>query len=333
MKKACPVTLQDVASLENLCAAWEEFIRGKRKKEDVQRFAERLADEIMSLQGALMDGSYRHGPYIHFRISDPKPRDIHKATVRDRLLHHAIHRQLYPFYDALFIADSFSCREEKGVHKALDRFRAMARKTSRNHMRTCWALKCDIRKFFANIDHGVLLAILTERIEDGGLHDLLSRVIGSFEAAPGKGVPLGNLTSQLFANVYLNELDQFVKRFLRVPFYIRYADDFVFLSHDKDRLISFLPIIHAFLQERLKLALHSNKVFLQTIASGTDFLGWVHFPHHRLPRVATRRRMFLRIWQHPEDATLQSYLGMLTHGDAWELSERVRNEKWLRGEE
>ncbi len=340
MKTHCPITLQEVASLENLCAAWEEFILGKRNKEDVRLFGECLADGIMVLHEDLTDGSYRHGPYVHFRISDPKPRDIHKASVRDRLLHHAIHRLLYPFYDRLFIADSFSCREGRGVHKALDRFRTMARKASTNHTRTCWALKCDIRKFFASIDHNILLSILAERITDQSLLDLLSRIIRSFEALPGKaypersrgGLPLGNLTSQLFANIYMNELDQFVKRFLHAPFYIRYADDFVFLSHDKERLISFLPLIKLFLQERLKLTLHPSKVFLQTVASGTDFLGWVHFPRHRVPRRTTKRRMLARIRECPEDPTLQSYLGMLSHGDAWELSERVRNEKWLWGE-
>lgn len=340
MKKMCTVTLHDIASLENLCAAWEEFIQGKRKKEDIYLFGEHLADEIMALHESLMDGSYRHGAYVHFRISDPKPRDIHKASVRDRLLHHAVHRQLYPFYDKLFISDSFSCRVGKGVHRALNRFQSMARRASKNHTRTCWVLKCDIRKFFASVDHNALLSILTERITDQSLLDLLSRIIRSFEVMPDKacpersrgGIPLGNLTSQLFANIYMNELDQFVKQFLRTPFYIRYADDFVFLSHDKERLISFLPLIQLFLRERLKLTLHPSKVFLQTVASGTDFLGWVHFPHYRVPRRTTRKRMLARIQGCPEDATLQSYMGMLSHGNAWELSERVRNEQWLWGE-
>lgn len=329
MKKLCSVTLQDIASLENLCAAWEEFIKGKRSKEDVQAFAEALADEIMSLHEALMDGSYLHGPYVHFRISDPKPRDIHKATVRDRLLHHAIHRQLYPFYDRIFIADSFSCQKDKGVHRALNRFRAMARKASRNHTRTCWALKCDIRKFFASIDHETLIGLLSERIKDRAFLSLLSRIIDSFETSPGKGLPLGNLTSQLFSNIYLNELDQFVKRFLRVNYYVRYADDFVFLSFDNMRLAALLPLIRLFLHDRLKLELHPDKVFLRTVASGVDFLGWAHFPHHRVPRGTTTRRIVSRIRQNPEELALQSYLGLLSHGDAWELSEWVRNEKWL----
>lgn len=291
--KLCPVTLEDVASLDNLCEAWEEFIRGKRNKEDVQAFTRNLADEIVSLHEDLLSGAYRHGSYIHFRICDPKPRDIHKASVRDRLLHHALHRKLDPFYDRLFIADSFSCRTGKGVHAALDRFRSMAREASRNHTRTCWVLKCDIRKFFASIDHEILLEILAERITDQRLLNLLARIVGSFEVAQGKacpepfgfaqgrlrrgGIPLGNLTSQLFANVYLNELDQFIKRFLRAEYFIRYADDFIILSSDKERLISFLPLIQLFLRDRLRLLLHPNKVFLQTVGRGVDFLGWCIF--------------------------------------------------------
>lgn len=176
-----------------------------------------------------------------------------------------------------------------------------------------------------------LLTILAERIADEDFLNLLHHVVGSFETSPNKGLPLGNLTSQLFANIYMNELDQFVKRFLHVPFYIRYADDFVFLSHNRTHLVSLLPLIQSFLQGRLQLTLHPNKVHLQTIASGTDFLGWVHFPHHRVPRTVTRRRMLSHIRECPEGATLQSYLGMLQHGDAWELSERACNEVWVWG--
>lgn len=329
MKKLCNVTLEGVASIENLCEAWEEFIRGKRKKEDVQAYMVRLGDEIVSLHEDLMNDCYVHGTYMHFRVQDPKPRDIHKATVRDRLFHHAIHRKLYPFYDRLFIADSFSCRNRKGVHKALDRFNTMARKVSKNHTRTCWVLKCDIRKFFASIDHGILIGILSERISDARLLSVLSHLIGSFEVTQGKGLPLGNLTSQLFANIILNELDQFVKRFLRVTSYIRYADDFVILSTKKEELCALLSLMNISLQDRLQLALHPDKVFIQTIASGVDFLGWIHFPHHRVPRTKTKCRTLSRIRVNPEHATLQSYLGALSHGDAFELSERLRNEQWL----
>src|SRR3989338_1665752 len=144
---------EDVVSIDNLLEAWKEFVRGKRGKKDVQEFQLNLMDNILELHRDLINHTYRHGSYQAFSINDPKPRKIHKAPVCDRLLHHAIHRILYPFFDRVFVADSFSCRLEKGTHKAINRFRDFAWKASKNNTQTCWVLKCDIKKFFENIDH------------------------------------------------------------------------------------------------------------------------------------------------------------------------------------
>lgn len=315
--------------MENLCEAWQEFIRGKRKKKDVQAFALRLGDEISDLHADLMNGKYSHGDYWYFRINDPKPREIHKAQVRDRLLHHAIHRKLYPFFASVFASDSFSCQTDKGVHRALSHFETLANKVSENRSRTCWILKCDIRKFFASVDHDILIDVLRRRVTSPRLFDLLKHVIGSFEASPGKGIPLGNLTSQLFANVYMNEFDQFVKHDLRSKYYARYADDFVFLSHDRSELLECLPKVAAFLAGPLALSLHPDKVFIKTLSSGIDFLGWVHFPHYRVPRTKTRQRMHKRIGQNPNRQSVASYLGLLSHGDAYEWSRKLENLWWL----
>ncbi|MFZ2555469.1 MAG: reverse transcriptase domain-containing protein [Minisyncoccia bacterium] len=162
--------------------AWKEFVRGKRKKKDVQEFQYRLMDNILALHRDLATQTYVHGPYHAFNISDPKPRNIHKAIVRDRLLHHALYRKLYPFFDRTFIADSYSCRKGKGTHKAMNRFRAFAYKASRNHTRTCWVLKCDIRKFFASIDQDVLMRILATHIPDERILNLIKRIITSFSS-------------------------------------------------------------------------------------------------------------------------------------------------------
>lgn len=315
-----------MVSLDNLCAAWEEFAAGKRGKADVQEFSDNLMDNISRLHEELIADKYRHGGYHAFRISDPKPRQIHKASVRDRLLHHAVHRLLYPFFDLMFIADSFSCREGKGTHAALNRFRGLAYQASHNHTRTCWVLKCDIRKFFANVNQTVLLKILSSRISDVRIIRLLNEIISSFDSGrPGTGIPLGNLTSQLFANVYLNKLDQFVKHGLRFPIYLRYADDFVFLSPHRNELLAILPIISDFLRDELRLELHPTKIILKTFASGVDFLGWVHFPDHRVLRSATGRRMIKRVISHPSKETVRSYLGLLSHGNAFQLQEEVMN--------
>jgi RNA-directed DNA polymerase len=292
----------------------------------VQAFALKLSDNILQLHDDLANLTYRHGGYEAFGISDPKPRKIHKAHVRDRVLHHGIYRRLYPFFDKLFIDDSYSCRVDKGAHIALKRLESFGRVASRNNTRTVWVLKCDIRKFFANIDHAVLVRILAGYIPDTNTLWLLRQVIDSFHIqSEGKGLPLGNLTSQLFCNVYMNEFDQFVKHRLRIRHYLRYADDFLFLSCDKASLIKIIPEISRFLQNNLCLQLHPDKVVLKTFASGVDFLGWIHFPHHRVPRTATRRRMMKRIYHHAAPETLQSYLGMLKHGNANWLAEEIKN--------
>ncbi len=327
--KLCTVSFEEVVSVENLCEAWQEFIRGKRNKKDVQAFMLHLGDEVANLHADLMNGHYVHGDYQHFRINDPKPRDIHKATVRDRLLHHAIHRKLYPFFATLFISDSFSCQTGKGMHRALERFEKLARMTSQNNMRTCWVLKCDIRKFFASVDHAILVDILRNRITSPRLLDLLKSVIGSFEVCHGKGIPLGNLTSQLFANVYMNELDQFVKNDLHMRYYARYADDFVFMSHDRSGLSNCLPKVAAFLSGSLALSLHPDKVFIKTLAPGVDFLGWVHFPHHRVLRTKTKIRMKKRVGYSPNRQSVESYLGLLSHGNAYGISRELENLWWL----
>ncbi len=311
----------NIITLKNLLRAWEAFLRGKKKKNDVALFQAKLLDNTSNLQQDILDKTYVHGSYRSFNISDPKPRNIHKATVRDRLLHHLLYQELNSYFDEIFIHDSYSCRVNKGTHRALDRFRAFGRKVSRNNTRTCWVLKCDIKKFFANIDHEILKKILARHIEDGEILWLLGRVIDSFhtEGKPGIGLPLGNLISQLLVNVYMNEFDQFVKHTLRASHYIRYADDFVFMSDEKVRLENLLPRIETFLAKRLRLVLHPDKVFIQTLASGVDFLGWVHFPDHRVLRTATKRRMFNRLHAFPKPEAIQSYLGLLKHGNAKKL--------------
>jgi retron-type reverse transcriptase len=309
--------------VENLLEAWVEFIGGKSGKKDVQEFSLRMMDNILALHRELLDGTYRHGEYHAFNICDPKPRSIHKATVRDRLVHRALYQILYPFFDKIFITDSYSCRIEKGAHRAIQRFGFFARKVGRNDTRTIWVLKCDIRKFFASIDHKMLKEILGKRIFDALTIKLLESVIDSFSTTEGKGLPLGNLTSQLFSNIYLNEFDQFVKHTLKAKYYVRYADDFVFISENREHLEKLVLIIRDFLSQKLNLELHPNKLFLKTLVSGVDFLGWVHFPKYRVLRTTTKRRMIKRIAVHPTKGTIASYMGLLKHGNAYKLKKKI----------
>lgn len=315
-------TYDSIITIEKLLKAWQEFLRDKKDRKDVILFQAKLMDNIFDLHNDLKNKIYTHGGYAAFNISDPKPREIHKATVRDRLLHHLIYQELYGYFDSQFIYDSYSCRLNKGTHRAINRFHVFHRKVSKNNTKTCWVLKCDIRKFFANIDHKILKKILEKYIKDKDIIWLLSRVIDSFSARQGLaevGLPLGNLTSQLLVNIYMNEFDQFMKRKLKVEHYVRYADDFVILSEDKKYLEIILLQISNFLEKELKLQLHPDKVFIKTIASGVDFLGWVNFPYHRTLRTSTKNRMLKNLKRNPKEASLKSYLGMLSHGNAYSI--------------
>ncbi len=313
----------NIISVENLLQAWQEFLKGKRSKQDVQAFQLHLMDNIFNLHQDLKNKTYTHGPYHAFNISDPKPRNIHKASVRDRLLHHAIYRVLYPYFDKKFISDSYSCRLNKGTHKAMERFRSFSNKVSKNNTKQCWILKCDIKKFFASTDHNLLQYIVVKHVSDKEAQWLLNRVITSFETTSGKGLPLGNLTSQLLVNIYMNELDQFVKHKLKAKYYIRYADDFVIFDTDPVHLAHMRDRLNLFLEEKLKLSLHPDKVFIKTLSSGVDFLGWVHFPDHRVLRTTTKRRMLKRLTTNYSQQTTGSYLGMLRWGNGYKLIQKL----------
>ncbi|MDQ1281929.1 MAG: RNA-directed polymerase [Patescibacteria group bacterium] len=319
-------SFEEIISLENLLLAYKEFKVGKSKKKDVMEFEFSLMSNLIDLHNDLKNKSYKHSLYTHFKINDPKPRDIHKALVRDRVFHHAIYRKLYPFFDKAFISDSFSCRINKGTHKALDRFEKFSRCESKNYTKQCFVLKCDIQKFFASIDHRRLIEILNKRIIDKDISSLLENIIKSFNTKDkiNKGLPLGNLTSQLLVNVYMSEFDQFAKHILKVKYYIRYADDFVFINKDKNYLEDVKIKIDLFLKEKLKLNLHPDKVFIKSIYSGVDFLGWIHFPKYKVLRTATKKRMFRKLKENNfKNESVQSYLGLLRYGNTFKIKNKI----------
>lgn len=338
-------TYEEIVNLDNLLEAWKEFVRGKRGRRDVQEFQQDLMHHVIALHRDLADKTYKHSAYQAFNISDPKPRRIHKASVRDRLLHHAIYRQLYPYFEKRFISNSFSCRLGKGTHKGFVALEHMARKVSKNYTKQCHVLKCDIRQFFASIDHDILIDILNTHIQDKDFMWLLTEIIESFNGRERtlfnrKGLPLGNLTSQLFTNVYMNVFDQFVKHKLKAKYYARYTDDFVFVSSDKDYLESLVPKIRQFLKGQLALDLHPHKVTIRSIHQGADFLGYVTRPHYRVVRTRTQRRMTRGFSEKLEaykagdasqeevEQSLASYIGVLSHANAYRFTEEL-NRLWL----
>ncbi|HOF50144.1 MAG TPA: reverse transcriptase/maturase family protein [Candidatus Colwellbacteria bacterium] len=335
-----------IISLENLFAAWEKFKSDKQGKDDVQLFEWQLEQNIFQLHRDLKARRYKHGLYTSFWIQDPKQRHIHKAAVRDRVLHHAIFAIINPLFEKSFISNSFSCRINKGTHKGIITLRDLTRKVSGNVRKPCFALKCDIKKFFETIDHYILFNILAKKIKDPDTMWLLREVIESFSSRYSnlfeqKGVPIGNLTSQLFANVYLNEFDQFIKHGLKIKHYLRYTDDFVILADNPYYLEKIISPIKSFLRQRLCLELHPNKVSIRKLRQGIDFLGYVVLPYHLQLRTKTKNRVFkklkMRVKEYKDgripyktvEQSLQSYLGVLSHADTHILNQELKNQLWF----
>lgn len=301
--------------------SWELFRRGKRKRIDVMIFERRLEDNLYELREDLLSGTYTHQQYQPFNINDPKRRIIHKANVRDRLVHQAVVSMIEPLFECRFIHDSFSCRRNKGTHAAVQRLRIFLRQASLNNTRTVYAVKCDVRKFFASVDHKILCDLLERRVKDELVGQLLRTIIASHEASPGKGIPLGNLTSQLFANIYLHELDRHMKHSLHIRHYIRYCDDFAMIAPSMKDAFDLAYKADAFLQKTLLLGLHPNKTHVRTWKQGVDFLGYVLLPHATVIRTVTARRMLRRA----EEENLPSYLGICAHADGFEIANVLRN--------
>jgi retron-type reverse transcriptase len=315
----------NIITLENLLSTWNRFIRGKRHKKDVMEYELNLSNNLIQLHQILKNKKYQHAEYSAFHISDPKPRSIHKATVQDRLVHHLLYKELYWYFDSKFIHDSYSCRVNKGVHRANDRFKKFAGKVSRNNTRTCYILKCDIKKFFASVDHKILKNILRRHVQDKDILNLIFNIIDSFYSTrKGVGLPLGNLTSQLLVNVYMHEFDMYIKQELRTKYYIRYADDFVIMSQDRKYLEKILIELEKFLKQKLNLFLHDHKLSIETYSSGVDFLGWVHFPYHKQLRTITKRNIVRKLHKHVKPETVASYRGLLSHGDTYKFKKYIK---------
>lgn len=318
---------EQIVSAENLFAAWQQFRRGKRQKWELVMFERALEDNVFRLRDDLQASRYWHGPYHRFVVHDPKRRIIHKASVRDRVVHQAVVRVLQPIMEHAFIHDSYSCRIGKGPHAGVRRLEAFARTVTRNWQRPAWALKCDIAKFFDSIDHEILRQIFPRLLYCPKTEELLRRILGSYRSTEmrrvkrPRGLPLGSATSQLFANVYLNALDHYRKEDLRIRQYLRYTDDIVFLDPDPRVLVQHLDSMRVWLWEQRRLTLHPRKIVLRKVSQGIDFLGYVVLPHHTVFRTRTRRRLIQRI--RPTNA--RSYLGLLRHCSAFELrTELVR---------
>lgn len=278
-----------VVAVENLRCAMEAAARGKRSRPAVARFLDQADAELARLRGELRSGTYVPQPYRQFRICDPKPRTISCAPFRDRVVHHAVCDVIGPVIERRFIYDSWACRKGKGTHRATARAQGFARRFT--HF-----LKLDVASFFESVDHTVLLDLLERQFRERPLLDLLSRIVEAPAAGgqPGKGIPIGNLTSQWFANLYLDGADHLVKERLRVPGYVRYMDDMVLFADSKALLWAVHDGLARFLEKERLLRLKASATRLAPCSEGIPFLGMRIFPRTwRLQRhrfVRTRRR-------------------------------------------
>ncbi len=287
----------ELCSLKNLELAFCRARKGKSFKPYVIEFEKNLAGNLRQLQEELLSSYYRPFPLKTFIISDPKTRKISKSHFRDRVVHHALCNIIEPIFQKLFIHDSFANQKGKGTLKAIERLDCFKKKVSLNNSRICYLLKSDIKHYFETVDHGIMLGILRRKISDGRIMQLIQVILENYKSKmQGKGMPLGNLTSQFFANVYLNELDQFVKHQLRAKYYIRYVDDFVILHKDKRTLEYYKDNINRFLQKNLALELHPSKTRLFTLQNGIDFLGLRVFFHHKLIRKKNIKKFERKFW-------------------------------------
>jgi retron-type reverse transcriptase len=335
MAKTFTHLFESIVDFGNLHAAYLKARRGKRYAADVLRFGANLEEELLALRAELQQGVYQTGRYNVFTVYEPKERQIAALPFRDRVVHHALCRVIEPIWEARFMRDSYACRVGKGTHAGADRLTQFLQRAARRWDDEVYVLKMDVRSYFPSVNHAILLSLLRRHIACDRTLGLITEIIESWPVAGGEfGLPIGNLTSQLCANVYLHELDVFVKQQLRVEMYVRYMDDAVVVDRDKHALQATRVRIAQFLAERLMLQLNS-KTQVFAAAQGVSFLGYRLWATHRLLREGSIRRMRRKIrafrWRliHGElvfkemDASVQSWLGHARHANTYRLRRRV----------
>ena len=271
-----------IYNYENLLSAWQNAKKGKTKRRYVKRFQRDLKENLTKLREELINQTYQPCALKTFTLRDPKTRKISKSAFRDRVVHWALCNLIVPFFEKSFIYDSHANRVGKGTLKAIERFDKFKKKVSKNNTRECYVLKADIKHYFEEIDHQTLVEMIRRKIKDEKVIWLIEKILSINNRA--KGMPLGNLTSQFFANLYLNESDVFVKHKLKAKYYIRYVDDFVILHESKERLEEWKKKINEFLQDKLKIELHPSKSHVLKLSNGINFLGFRIFYYHKLIR-------------------------------------------------
>jgi hypothetical protein len=337
---------EQLCSFESLYEAYLRACKGKRKFEEIAAFERNLEPELFKIQEELRDHSYRPGGYYSFYRTEAKRRLISAAPFRDRVVHHALIGTMEPFFERRFIFDSYANRKKKGTHRALDRCTYYLR-------RNAYSLQYDVRQFFPSIDHVLLKTMLAKVIRDEKVLWLAGQIIDTGVGVldeeydmhwfPGdnllaanrpRGLPIGNLTSQFWANVYLNELDQFVKRQLKCHCYERYVDDGLLFANDKAVLHTWKDAIIQFLTS-LRLTIHEESTPVRPAGEGLPFLGFIVYPDHRRLKPARGYEFRRKFWQKQAacaagelerekvNLSVQGWVAHVEHGDTWGLRKSV----------
>ena len=341
----------DIFSYRNIYRCYLACRKNKRTTANALKFELNAEENIFKLEQELKAKTYHPSRSLLFVAQKPKRREIFAAAFRDRIVHHILVDRLERIWEPIFIHDSYACRRKKGTHKAVDRLQGFLRRITKNGRRRTWYLQLDVKDFFTAIDKDILFGLIKKKVKDEVVLWLARTVIfwdcttsyeirGSrrtissvplnkslFGKRNEKGLPIGNLTSQFFANLYLNELDQFVKHTLKAHYYLRYTDDFVLLSTDRKELEKHRGSIEEFLKTRLALALHPKRRKLAMVSGGIDFLGYIVRQNYKLVRrrvVNNFRRKIKNGRQGNFDNVAASYKGHFKHANAYRLQKSLR---------
>jgi len=298
----------------NIHLAYLKARKNKRYHPDVLAFFADLGDNLLKIKTELEMEKYVHGKYTEFIVNESKKRKIRAPAFKDRVMHHALCNIIIPIFEKSFIDNSYACRKEKGSHKAIKRLRCFLKNES-----NIYCLQCDISKYFDSINHDTLIKIIKKKIGCRKTINLILKIIDSFNKDAGVGIPIGNLTSQLFANIYLNELDQLVFRELKQKYYIRYMDDFLVLGSKKE--LHYLRIkIEQFLTDKLQLKMNPKKVNIFPCNKGIDFLGYIVFKDYVLLRKGTVKRFMKKMKYRGDKTMAKAWFAYAKHANSYSLS-------------
>lgn len=356
--------MSDIFSYQKTYKAYLDCRENKRNTVNALNFEWDLEENLFQLQEGLKNKTYKPGRSICFVVTEPSPREIFAATFKDRVVHHILVNELEKIGEKAFIYDSYACRKNKGTHKAVERLQDFIRKATNNYNKKAYYLQLDISGFFMNINHNILYTILKKLIlkqekphkwkkdvlwlgkkliyhkptenyyrkSKKEKFDLIPDRKSLFNTGDNKGLPIGNYSSQFFGNLYLNQLDQFIKRELKQTYYLRYVDDFVIINKNKEILQKLIKKVNYFLKNILDLKLNKVKTKLKNIKQGIDFLGYITKPNYVLVRKRVVNTLKKKLYEFnqkkktdPEQilAIVNSYFGHFKHGDSYNLRKDI----------